>query len=345
MAATLRQVAERAGVSVRTASYILNGRGPRSFRPQTIDRVERAAEELRYRPNRLAQAVRSGRFGAVGLVLSTEAGRSNLPDALLGGIHDALAESELQLTVSRLPGEKLTDRGYVPHLLRTWMVDGLLINYTDNIPPYLIDVLENSHVPAVWLNTRRPKNCVHPDDFSAGRQATEQLLGLNHRRIAYIDFSHGYMSATAHYSAADRLGGYERAMSEAGLAANVTCRDPNVVHGDATGDVDALLSGADRPTAIVSYSLRMAETVLVVASRRGLTVPDDLSLVCFDTRSSSHLGLPITTWTVPCREVGTAAVQMLRRRIDAPELDEPAQAVAFGREVGGTCVQAPADRN
>ena len=344
MAVNLKQVAERAGLSIRTVSYVLNGRGAHLFRAETADRVRRAARELGYRPNRSAQAIRAGRFHCAGLVLSTAAGRSTLPDGLLAGIHEALAETDRHLAVSRLPDEKLTDRQFVPDILRTWMVDGLLINYTDHIPGKLVAMLEDHAVPSVWINTKRPSDCVHPDDFAACRAAARQLIELGHRRIAYLDYSHGHATREPHYSAVDRKAGCERALADAGLTAQIEWAADTVPTDRTLARATALLSGPQRSTAVVAYARKMAETCLVAALRAGLRVPEDLSLTCFDERGGGHLGVSIATRIVPDRAVGIEAVRMLGRKVAEPDQRLPAIAVPFGFDAGTSCAPPSGER-
>jgi len=135
MATTLKVIAEAAGVSIPVVSQVLNSKGQR-FRPETRRRVRQAAERLGYRPNNSARAMATGRLGCAALVLSTQGYRSTLPAELLRGIDEELARHNMHLTIARLPDEKLTREGYVPKILREWLSDGLLINYTSDIPDH-----------------------------------------------------------------------------------------------------------------------------------------------------------------------------------------------------------------
>src|SRR6185369_16509410 len=91
MPVTIKEIAERSGLSIPTVSQVLNNKGHR-YRSETCNRVLKAVRELGYRPNSSARAMRMGRFNCVALLLSTESYRSFLPNELLRGIHDGVAE-------------------------------------------------------------------------------------------------------------------------------------------------------------------------------------------------------------------------------------------------------------
>jgi DNA-binding LacI/PurR family transcriptional regulator len=314
---TLDSVAAAAGVSRDTVSRVLNGKTKEVW-PTVIRRaarIRRIATEMGYRPHAAARAMSEGRFGTVALLLSTEAGRSTLPMTMLDGIHDALSRRGMNLMIAKLPDKKLTSEGFVPKVLREWMADGLLINYNRTIPERMIDLIEGHHVPAVWINCKRDADCVYPDDFGGGRTATEYLLKLGHRDIAYMEFSAGELELR-HYSEADRRAGYEEAMREAGLATRLFA--PGADDGGAAELDLALrwLSRPRRPTAVVAYSHGAA--VQHAAALTGLRVPADLSVVSFGEKSTRPLGRPETVALVPAGAVGERAVEMLLVKLKAP---------------------------
>ena len=170
MKVTIRQIAARTGLSPITVSRVLGDKSDK-HRPETRERVLRAAEELGYRINTAARAISTGRFGSVALLMSTEGSFSYLPGPLMDGIQEVLEEQDLHLTVARLSDEKLTDAEYVPQILREWTADGVLINYHFHIPGRLIELVRRYNVPSIWINSKQECNSVHPDDFGAGRRA------------------------------------------------------------------------------------------------------------------------------------------------------------------------------
>ena len=220
MTVTLKRIAEHCGLSLQTVGAVLGSRA-HLFRPETRERVLRAAAQLGYRRNSAAKAMRSGRFACAALVLSDNPWRSTLFREQVAGMDHALTAAGMHLAHALIPEHDLREHGRVPKILGELMADGLLINYTTGIPPALDRVMAKHHLPAIWMNVRRDRDCVHPDDEGAGRLATEHLLALGHRRIAYVDYCHATGQPDQHYSAADRQTGYAAAMRAAGLAPRV----------------------------------------------------------------------------------------------------------------------------
>jgi len=339
---TIKEIAERTGLSWPTVSQVLSGKGQR-YSAETRRKIVVAAREMDYRPNRFARAVRSGRFGCAALLLSNESGRSALPADLLRGIHDALAGRDMNLTLAVLPDEKLTHEGFVPNILREWMADGLLINYTDHIPHRMIELIREYQLPSVWLNCRLEADCVRPDDFEAGRAATRLLLDLGHRDIAYVDFVWGHEDiGEAHYSVRDRQAGYEQGMRDAGLKPRVVRQARGVRPPQRHRYLERLLRSPDRPSAIVRYATSPELWLLV--ERAGLRVPEDLSMVSFANEVETVCGVPITTFCLPQRELGAAAVEMLTARIAKPRKALPPRALPFTLALGRTTGPPPPAR-
>jgi LacI family transcriptional regulator len=325
MAVTLKDIAQRCGVSMQTASMVLNTNQGHLFRLETRKRVLQAAQELGYRPNSSAKAMSSGRFGCAALVLSTDGSRSTLPAGLLAGICDRLSAHDLHLTITRLSDEKLTSEGFVPKILREWMADGLLLNYTDNIPQSLTELIERYSLPSVWINTKRDVDSIYPDDLAAGERATQMLIEVGHRRIAYIHSGLADGIEEHHYSVKDRREGYLIAMRRAGL-------EPLMLHGPRTDkslaqELRELFASPQRPTGIVLYAL--APNLAITAASVGLSIPRDLSIVCCAGARALDMGAKVPLLQVPERAMGEAAVEMLIKRIQAPDRHFPSQALPF----------------
>lgn len=334
MTVTLKRIAEHCGLSAQTVGYILNGKAD-LFRPETRDKVLAAARELGYRPNAAAKAMRSGRFGCAALVLSTQPGRSSIFPPLLAGIDDELAKAGMHLVHAPLADERLADTGFVPKILSQVMADGLLINYNAAIPAALIEAIEQHRIPAVWINSQQPYNCVYPDDLGAGRQATEHLLALGRRRIAYVDYSHGSLRPADHYSARDRLDGYAQAMRAAGLQSRVIDSEHGLSAGQRLPAILAWLDAADRPDAVVTYSPRDVGPILHAATAlRRLRVPQDLALATIDDDIADQSGVAVTTVMIPRYDLGRVAVEMLLERIAHPRRELTPRVLPCRLQVG-----------
>ncbi len=290
--------------------------------------------------------MRTGKFGCVALLLSTEYGRNTLPGRLLDGIHDALAGSEYHLMLTRLPDETLTSEGFVPRILREWMSDGLLINYTDHIPRRMLELIEEHSVPSVWINTKLNADCIRPDDFDAGRRAAGLLIDLGHRDVAYVDCGHYRAElATAHYSAADRLAGYEAAVRDAALRPRLL-GDRSLLEGDVREEWSALFAGwlkaADRPTAAVTYSVHEAYPLLCAAREAGLAVPADLSIVTIADERVDVAGVRLPTLVIPQCDLGRRAAEMILQKVSNPS--EPLDPVVMPMRLEQADAAAPPRR-
>jgi len=338
MPVTLKDISHAAGVSIPTVSLILNGKGDQ-YNVNTRKRVLKTAKELGYRPNAGALAMRRGRFNTIAILQTADYEKNQLPGPTLGGIRSTLEPKDMHVMLAALPDEKLTSKAYVPKILREWMTDGLLINYTHGFPERMIELIDEFRIPSIWINTKQKHDCAYPDDLAGGVMATEYLLALGHRDIAYMDVSHASDKLEeAHYSARDRLAGYEQAMKAAGAK-------PRVILGDAGGSsanrlpmLTALLGRGDRPRAILAYGHSIS--IAYAAARCGVRIPEELSFVSFDAKQRSDLGLPITTAEVPCMEVGCAAAKMLLDKIDRVDRKLPAKVLGFRMAEGRTVAPA-----
>jgi len=340
MPVTVRDIAEASGVSVPAVYQALNETG--RLRPETRKRILAATRKLGYRPNASARSMATGRFGCAALLLSTEAGRSTLHVDTLLGIHDELRKSEMNLLVSRLPDTELTGEGLIPRILREWMADGLLVNYTNHIPQEMIDAIHEHAIPTVWLNTKRELNCVRPDDAGAAQAATQRLLALGHRRVAYVDFTWGHEDiAEAHYSIVDRQAGYKQAMRAAGLPPRVVRPEYRI---SASARLDAareFLQKDERPTAVVTYSPGISAPLMKACEQIGLRVPGDLSVVDFGDHVVRYAMQPLETMIVPYAAMGREAARMLLERIETPGKALPARTVCFEFKEGRSVAPPP----
>lgn len=340
MTVTLKQIAEHCGFSIQTVGFVLNNNKGHLFRDTTRDRVVKSAEELGYRPNGAARAMRAGRFGCVALVLSTQAGHSSLFSGLLAGIDEELVKLNLHLIHAPMPDERLTDEGYMPKILSQWMCDGLLINYNAAIPEAMTEMIARHHIPAVWMNSKQRHDCVHPDDFGGGQLATEHLIGLGHRRIAYIDYSHGSDGTPKHYCGVDRPAGYTKAMKNAGLKPRIIRDRQAVPMAERIPYTLGWLRDDDRPTAVVTNSpVEALPIVYLAASELRLRVPEDLSVICFEDEPVDSLGFRIGTILIPRTTLGQVSVQQLTAKIAAPDIALDPIALSCQLDPGQTCAR------
>lgn len=307
--ATLRDVAQRAGVSVATASRVASG-GP-NVRSETRDRVERAMRELLYVP--------PGRRGATGVIglLVPELANPIFP-ALAEAIETRAAPSGLASILCNTQSAAYREVDYV-HMLLDRGVEGMifisceLTNLSGDHGHYGRLIAEGARIVFVngtLLGLDVPS--VGVDERTAGELATRHLIELGHERI-------GFVAGPEHYLPTQlKNGGREAALLAAGLDANglVAHADFSVRGGRRA--LSSLLEHAPPPTGVICSSDVMAIGVVQEASRRGLRVPEDLSVVGFDGVAADWTEPRLTTIAQPIAEIAETAVDALRRLIDDP---------------------------
>ena len=337
---TIATLAEHLGLSRATVTHVLNGRGDtQRISPKTQQRVREAAQELGYRANASARAVRAGRFGNIALIQSLWG--QYLPPELLFGLTRALADQDLHLVLSQVPDRMIEDETYLPHTLHELAVDGVLLNrHVASSQGYLETILR-LHIPAIWLNMKQEFDAIHPDDLQGGRLATEFLLTLGHERITYVDSDE---PLNAHYSKQDRKQGYEQAMAAAGRAPRAHPLPKLWQHepGDERiAAAKALLQSSERPSAIIAYELAEAMAVVHASHQLGLKIPDDLSILLFHSRTDDRYFLPFHTISNEMEQVGHGAVELLLEKMQSPQVPLPTRAVAMQLREGMTCQSPP----
>jgi LacI family transcriptional regulator len=329
---TVKDVALRAGVGQPSVSVVLNGaKSGMHIAPATRQRIMQAAVELGYQPNNSARAMKTGRFGCVGLLMSTSRARGVVQEHLLEGIHDELALHDQHLMLVKSPDESLTDEAAVPRLLREWMVDGLLVAFNISTPPNMIEIIRRHRIPSIWLNADHEVDCVRPSDEDAGYMAAHHLLEMGHRRIAYVGDKRVW-----HYSIAQRQNGYQRAMRAARAKPLLLNSSIDTPRPQKLKDALGWLQSPDRPTAMIFYSQETAQVTFYAAESLGLRIPQELSLLTFGENQIFSPCTALDTMVIPFREVGQLAVRQLLHKIENPVGILPLHEVPFSLMRGDT---------
>jgi LacI family transcriptional regulator len=307
MAATLNDVATRAGVSVSTASRVLSGQAAK-FRisPETERAVRAAAAALSYRVNHLARGLRLQKTHTLGVVAPD---LSNPFFAhIIKRIQSAAHGHGYSLVVCNTD-ESLALEIEQVSLLHRKRVDGLIAMPVGQRYDHYQDWLEKG-VPLVLVDRCSDEveaPGVSVDNYRGAYEATEHLLAAGHRRIALIQGLPGTSTNTA------RLQGYRDALEAHGLPIDETL----IVGGDfrqQNGYVETklLLQRADPPTALFATSDLITLGALDALAEEGATVPDDISLLSFDDFDfAPHLKCPLTTVWQPKEMMGELAVKLL----------------------------------
>ncbi|MEU6096318.1 LacI family DNA-binding transcriptional regulator [Streptomyces sp. NPDC047079] len=323
---TIRDVAERAGVSKSLVSLVL--RGSDQVRPEKRQAVLAAVEELGYRPNAAARSLSERRTRTVGVLLNDL--RNPWFVELLDGLNSRLRDAGLQMLLadgqlSRRLGEDLT------RTFTDLRVDGLIAVGT--LPPSEALRQAAARIPTVVAGAREPVlpkvDVVAGDDEYGARLATEHLLGLGHRRIAHIA-GQGVVGAL-------RRRGFETVMREHGLADSAVVEQGDPTEEGGYRATVRLLAARERPTAVFAFNDMACVGALSAAEQLGLRVPRDLSLVGYDNTSLSRLRhLWLTTVDNGSHDVGRRAGRCLLDRIADPARPSELVLATPALEVRGT---------
>ena len=312
MAATLHDVANLAGVSIKTVSNVINDYP--HIRVATREKVEAAIAQLGYQPNLTARSLRSGRTGVIGLALP-ELSLSYFAE-LADSVMVAAERRGLTVLIEQTGGDRARELEVLTSSRRQ-LTDGLLFSALglgqDDAP--LLDV----PYPVVLLGERifdGPTDHVTMRNVEAARAATEYLVQRGHRRIAIVGAHEGEVIG----SAGLRLAGYREALESAGIRF-----DPALVgytdlwhRSNGARSMRALLDSGVSFDAVFAFNDTLALGAMRVMQEAGIRVPDDVAVIGFDNLDETQYSLPSLTTVDPGREeIAETAVHVLIERIDA----------------------------
>ncbi|MCM0018666.1 MAG: LacI family transcriptional regulator [Tagaea sp.] len=306
----IREVARRAGVSIATVSIALSGKRPVSA--ETRRQVREAAQAVGYAPNAIASSLRSGRSKLVGLIVSdianpyfaelaraieTEAAESGYAVIVCNSNEDPKREAELLevLRVQRVAAVLFAPAGAGGDYAKS-------LSVRHAAPRVAID----RHVEGLACDQ------VGLDNHAAARLAALHLIGLGHRRIAYVGDRPGLSTSD------DRFEGFRRALADAGIPLEASlCRRGDFRGETAYAAARPLLAGPRPPTAIAAANNVLALGAMQTLGDLGLRCPSDVSVIGIDDFPWSNALHPrLTTVAQPIAEIGAAAVRFALDRLD-----------------------------
>lgn len=301
--ATLRDVAKLAGVSVATASKALNGQP--QVRAETRERVVRAAEQLSFSPNTLAQGLITQRSGTVGLLTSDLEGRFSIP--ILMGAEDAFGSDQTSVFLCDARGDSIREKHHLRALLSR-RVDGLIVvgARPDSRPS-----LGELPIPVVYAYAPSDDPgdiSLVTDNIGGGRTAVDHLIRCGRRRIAHITGDPGYGAAQDRARGAlDRLAEEGLALSGGevwfGMWSEAWGRGATRMLLERDPQVDAIFAGSDE----------IARGVLDVLHEERIDVPSRVAVIGFDNWSvlAANSRPPLTTIDLNLEQLGRIAAQRL----------------------------------
>jgi LacI family transcriptional regulator len=304
--ATIHDVADRAGVSIKTVSRVLN-KEP-NVRIETREKVLAAAEALRYRPSVSARSLAGSRSFLIALFLDNPSA-AYVSDVQRGAV-TRCREAGYHLVVEPLDSAARDAGDLVRATMATLRPDGAILSPPVGDRPLILEALTEMRAPYVRMAPdgdidRAPY--VYMDDHQAAYEMTRHLLTLGHRDIGFI------IGHPDHGASHQRMDGFMQAMREQGVSvAKERVEQGFFSFQSGYEAAERILGRASRPTAVFASNDDMALGVLAVAHRFGLAVPTDLSVAGFDdTPAATTIAPQLTTVRQPTFAMANAAADML----------------------------------
>ncbi len=328
---TIKDVAERAGVSPKTVSRVINGEA--HVRPEIRESVARVVADMNYRPNAFARGLSSSRSFLVGLFFDDPVSgyaatiqRGALEQARAMGRHIVIEPITFQRSDWR---ERLVDS---LHALR---LGGAILTSPICDRAELLDIFDRHDVPVVRIAPgaeleRTPQ--VRMDDRDAARDMTEHLLALGHRDIAFV------RGNPTHSASERRWLGFHDAMTAAGLSPS----PERVMQGDfrfrsGFDAGEALFDRHPRPTAVFASNDEMALGVMIAAMSRQIAVPRGVSIVGFDDAEIARMAWPqLTTIRQPNYALGWEAVDLVIHQHGTNTTGDPCRILPYELVIRGS---------
>ncbi len=314
---TIRDVAREAQVSVATVSHVFNR--TRYVSPQTEELVKTAAARLNYRPSGLARSLSTHRTHLVGVAVADVL--NPYFSMIIRGLEDRLWQHGYSLTVCSTDESQEKENHYLSLMLER-RVDAMVIAPTGYPQPIFSEII-NHQIALVFVD-RRPPEALAPvveiDNFKAGVEACEYLIGLGHQRIALI--TRNLFLSTAQ----NRTRGYRHALESHGLALdpNLHCVIDSTLEAAESG-MHSLLNQPNPPSAVIATNHIITLGVLMALKKAGVCYPRDLSLVGFDDNPWVSAFTPsLTVIRHPIDLICNATVDALLAMLGDPQMGNTA---------------------
>lgn len=321
-AVTIKHVAADAGVSLQTVSRVLND-GP-NVRPAMRERVQASIDKLGYVPSIAARRM-SGKRSYLILAINdrertiadwrSREGGDWVDQMLLGGMLKC-AELGYRLIFELVDTHNDHVERELAATLASLRPDGVVLTPPHSDNPLIVKLLNEHNIPFARIGSKAPGAGIPltMDDEGSARVATEHLIALGHRAI-------GFIAGSAEYSLSEwRIAGWREAMEVAGLVTEGLLARGDFTYDSGLAAANTLLTRGERPTAIVASSDQMTLASLEAASKAGLSVPRDLSLISFDNTPIVRFSRPaLTAVDQPIAATVARAVELLIEAVKTGE--------------------------
>lgn len=315
MPVTLKDIAEKVGVTESTVSRVLNGI-PKASR-ETRKEIFRVAAELGYNPNQIARSLVTKKTNTIGLIISD---LSNTYFArVAGGIEKIASKYDYSLIISTTGGNEKEEIKYI-NLLKEKQVDGILFA-SGRMPESCRKLLRETEIPTVVVAREVEEDLpsVHIDNVKESYKAVKFIIDSGHQKIAMISGA-----ANDKESGLYRILGYKQALNDN----NLEIRDELIVAGDfklqsGIKAMDEILKRDNSITAVFAASDEMGVGAIKAIKNAGLKVPEDISVIGFDNNIISLASDPeLATISQPEEELGWRSMEMLYKVINGEGLEQ-----------------------
>jgi LacI family transcriptional regulator len=310
--ATIKDVAEAAGVSFKTVSRVINNEP--NVRDEVRQRVLRAIDKVDYRQNLAAKVLRTQKSQVIGLITDRIA-TTPYASHIVKGAQDAAWRAGKMLIIINTDGEESVEEAAVDTLIKR-QVEGIIFATVHhrlvNPPKALLSI------PSVLVDCYAQDHCLPsmvPDEVRAGYTATKLLLEKGHRRVGFINGRADFPAAKG------RLKGYKKALKDFHLAYDThLVRDGGWWQQDGYENTSSLMSLPKPPSAIFCASDRIAMGAYDALRELGLKIPDDVAIIGFDNHEiiAAHLRPSLTTMELPYYAMGKWGIHYLLEHKEDP---------------------------
>ncbi|MFQ5834484.1 MAG: LacI family DNA-binding transcriptional regulator [bacterium] len=314
---TIKDVAQRAGVSVATVSAVINK--SRFVSDELVGKVLKAINKLNYYPNRIARGLKTRNSRTVAYIIPDI--NNPIFARVTRGVQDTMEEASYDVS---LYNTDFSDKKLFRHLttILESRVSGIILSawHSPKVKE-ATSLIQNLNIPLVIVHSPRNIDNVDSilvDDKKGAHEATYNLIRLGHKRIVSLGVKDSTTSRL-------RGEGYKKALLENGLAQEKDL----IVQTDSFSPDDAFLTMQELYesnldfTAIFAYSDLLAVGAAEATLERGLRIPEDISIIAFDDTYSSLASPKLTTMHVPNHEMGIRAAQILLERLNSSSVTEP----------------------
>jgi DNA-binding LacI/PurR family transcriptional regulator len=313
----IKDVAKKAGVSISTVSSVINNNKPVS--QELREKVEKAIDELDYRPHLIARSLKSRKTSIIGVVLND--GTSPFFGPILQGIEEVAYREGFSLMLCDSKHDEKREEEYIQLLEYNW-VDGIILDTIVNPKKnssyfeYLEKrIIGHRNIPLISIvhefSNLNGKNSVTVDNTKGGYLATKHLIDLGHTNIVHIIGNADYMVSWK------RLEGYTNALEEY----NIPLRDNFILQGNFSAlsgynEIKKMLLKDRSFTAIFASNDQMAIGAIKAMKEEGIRIPEDVAIIGFDNiHLSSIIDPSLSTINVPKYQIGSTAMEILTSQL------------------------------